>query len=168
MLLIYASGFGLVGVFFPPLFSLNEIIATSPSRGQSRARCPLNERGSSVCKHLCLCMNSSANSSTYAGRVTCVVPTGTISMDFPQNLFFHLTSGTRSKKIQVESQVGESGCFWALLYFQEIQQNNVQQKCSKIVVGPSNTCWWVWCCCCLFDFHHSISYLNSKVTCLTV
>lgn len=29
---------------------------------------------------------------TYAGRVTCVVPMGTISMDLPQNLFFHLTS----------------------------------------------------------------------------
>lgn len=29
---------------------------------------------------------------TYAGRVTWVVPMGTISMDLPQNLFFHLTS----------------------------------------------------------------------------
>ena len=29
---------------------------------------------------------------TYTGRVTWVVPMGTISMDLPQNLFFHLTS----------------------------------------------------------------------------
>lgn len=29
---------------------------------------------------------------TYAGSVTCVVPMGTISMDLPQNLFFHRTS----------------------------------------------------------------------------
>lgn len=30
--------------------------------------------------------------STYVGRVTWVVPMGTISRDLPQNLFFHLTS----------------------------------------------------------------------------
>lgn len=30
--------------------------------------------------------------STYAGKVTWVVPIGTISMDFPQNLFFQRTS----------------------------------------------------------------------------
>jgi len=60
---------------------------------------------------LCLCVNSN-DRSTYAGRVTCVVPTGTISMDFPQNLFFHLTSetgrGKKKKKTGLVIGMGES------------------------------------------------------------
>lgn len=35
---------------------------------------------------------------TYLGRVTWVLPIGTISIDFPQNLFLHLTS-TKKKYI---------------------------------------------------------------------
>lgn len=38
---------------------------------------------------------------TYAGRVTWVVPMGTISMDLPQNLFFHLTSERKYQLLHI-------------------------------------------------------------------
>lgn len=40
---------------------------------------------------------------TYSARVTWLVPTGTISIDFPQNLFLHLTSAesTRDKQLYI-------------------------------------------------------------------
>ena len=40
---------------------------------------------------------------THPGRVTWVVPTGTISIDFPQNLFLHLTSTKAIEQISIDS-----------------------------------------------------------------
>lgn len=81
-------------------------------------------------------------------------------MDFPQNLFFHLTSETergKKKKTGLVKSMGESFYFWILIYFQEMQNNKVQHNKSVQRVL------WTFEHGVFLFFHYIIGYLNSKV-----
>lgn len=135
---IFISPFGLItfeifrasGLFFFLLFFFSLLFLFKLNHNHQffqrshihSTACPhLDKCSSSACKHVCICVQTAIwDWSTYAGRVTCVVPTGTISMDFPQNLFFHLTSetgGGKKKKRGLVRGMGESTYIWILLYF---------------------------------------------------
>lgn len=67
----------------------------------NRAKPPLRDflYTSAQCPGRGLCStNVNEAEETHPGRVTWVVPTGTISIDFPQNLFLHLTSAKKLSK----------------------------------------------------------------------